>query len=99
MATKPGHMFITSGPDREGLFDALKYAYDETYPIRVVFSGALVRGLGTRDASNLRFVAQVISITHADQSGMNFFVHAYIEGELRKLHYNAKLLTGYLAPT
>ena len=92
---------IKSGPSREALFDALKYAFDKENPHAEEFSGFYGLEGDPIRAAQMRVKMQIQSIQHEDGSGFSFILKGYTVGINRRpgmieFYYNARTRTGYM---
>lgn len=98
--TTSRYISIESGPSREELFDALKYAYDKKRDFKVSFTGVHVRQSGSvrSNISRGTFTATINGIQHEDGSGQSFIIYAQTSvkelGGLTEFYYNARTRTG-----
>lgn len=95
---------IKTGPSREALFDALKYACDKENPHTVEFEGFYGRDGDPVRAAQMRFRMCVQGIRHEDGSGLSFIVKGHIIGKsrfpgMKEFYYNARTRTGYMRLT
>ena len=85
---------IISGPSRDKLFDALKYAYDKDAKFRIEF------GFRSPAPHSVPTITRLTSIEHEDGSGCSFNLEGYctLNGVSRRFHayYNTRRRGGYL---
>ena len=86
MNTNGKNYDIVSGPSRDMLFDAFKYAYDKTAIVQVQFDIAIGysntnSGMGYYKMKSKDF--KIVSIEHEDGSGYSFNLRGYCSADTR----------------
>ena len=91
--TKEKYYDIVSGPNKDALFDACKYAYSKTAKLTVEFAVAIGYTMPKNDPG-CAYIAMAITdimiygIEHEDGPGESFNLHGYCKADLNSLGGN-----------
>lgn len=103
MDTKKNKVYsITAGPNKDSLFDACKYAFENGVKLPIKFTATIDNNINTSIA------ARIIMIEHEDGSGESFNLRGHCKADLRdfglgitescnfKAYYNSKHRNGWI---
>ncbi|MEO8691284.1 MAG: hypothetical protein ABI397_00700 [Candidatus Saccharimonas sp.] len=104
MAISVEYVEIKDGPNREALFDALKYAYDKNNRHRVAFKGGYFSNGGSQVSTRASVEMIITGLKHDDGSGNSFTLEGYATNwpqfpHIIKFYFNTGNRTGMLRLT